>query len=92
MIAAAADCAENDAPPPRELVLYWRCKRFSALPCAGGVLDQPAGLLARVETAGTVYETMRSFLSSESRAQWASDNPEGWRVISEVYRWRRKTQ
>lgn len=89
MIAAAADCAENGAPPPRELTLYWRCKRFGALPSPGGILDQPAGLLARMETAGTVYETMRAFLAARSKTEWRLDNPDGWRVICEVYRCRK---
>lgn len=60
VIQAAVTAARggNEEPPP-ELRLYWQCRRFNALPDAGAVLDQDAGLLSRMTILGNVYETIQ---------------------------------
>lgn len=59
MILAAAEAAEKtDATPPPELVLQWRMARYGTLPRAGGLEDQPAGLIDRAETCANVYNAM----------------------------------
>lgn len=62
MTLAAADAAENrKAAPPSELTLQWQCERYSVLPEAGGLNDQPAGLVARMEHAAGVYRAMQMY-------------------------------
>lgn len=39
-------------------MLAWRCKRYSALPRAGGVDDQPAGLLDRMSAAALYHDAI----------------------------------
>ncbi len=59
MILAAADAgADPNAPLPRELVLGRQIERWGVLPNAGGLLDQSAGLLARIEIAENVYNAL----------------------------------
>lgn len=58
MIQAAVDLAggAKESPPP-ELRLYWMCQRYGALPDTGAMLDQDAGLIARMSFLGNVYDT-----------------------------------
>lgn len=49
----------EDTPPPPELRLYWMCQRYGALPEPGAMLDQDAGLIARMTLLGNVYETIQ---------------------------------
>lgn len=55
MILAAADCANSNATPPPELKLAWQAMSYHALPEAGGLLDQPAGLLSRMTRLYNVW-------------------------------------
>lgn len=56
-VAWLAGGADDETPPP-ELQLYWQCQRFNALPDAGALLEQDAGLLARMTLLGSIYEAV----------------------------------
>ena len=46
--------------PPRELKLAWQCKQFHCLPFSGGLLDQPAGLVDRMQIAYNVWSAVKT--------------------------------
>jgi hypothetical protein len=48
-----AESAKN--APPQLLNLYWQCQNWRSLPRAGGVLDQPAGLLRKMRYLERIY-------------------------------------
>jgi hypothetical protein len=86
MILAAALCAEGKAEPPPELRLAWQCNRFRALPLGGGVLEQPAGLLDRMDALLT---TWRAWLSWSRRkagheGEWAEQHPAEWKIVEHI--------
>ena len=45
-------------PLPPDLRLAWDCQRWGALPEAGGVLDQDAGLMDRMAALSNVYNVV----------------------------------
>lgn len=49
---------DNNAPPPKDLVLGWDMERFTALPEGGGLLDQEAGTMQRVRVALSIYKVL----------------------------------
>jgi hypothetical protein len=90
MILAAADCAERNGPPPPELVLAWQVEQWRALPDEGGLRDQEAGLLERMSAALNTYRAISGWRGSSAWAQWAKDNPGGWRMVEIVLKLRGK--
>lgn len=77
-----------DAAPPRELALYWQIRAYGSLPHAGGLLDQPAGLMARISTAGNVYTHYTAWYLAPSRNEWIAHNPQGWQVVKEAWKYK----
>lgn len=82
MICAAAEYAEDSKrEPPRELVLMWECQSFpGALPEPGGLLVQPAGLIARMRKAHQVWSAFDSFSRARSWRKWSQDYPGAWKL------------
>jgi len=93
MIERAAAAGEGDRPgrpapePPAELALWWTCEHFRALPCAGGVLDQPAGLLRRMRTYAFAHEAMGAFWRLP-QAEFEQRYPGGMQMVNFVLRYR----
>jgi len=83
MIRAAASAASGGAPPP-ELALAWQCRAWGALPNAGGILDQPAGLLERMRQAEAVYAAMRAWLASDRSAAWRNEHKDVWNIVKRI--------
>ena len=86
MILAAALCAEGKAGPPPELRLAWQCSQFRALPVAGGVLDQPAGLLARMEQLLSVWRAWLSWSRRKAghEGEWVDAHPGEWKIVEQI--------
>lgn len=90
MTIATADYAagKDGSSPPDELVLYWDMQAFSALPNAGGILDQPAGLLRKIRHVARVHWAVREHsanaLKAGKGAQWKSDHPDVMAIINYV--------
>lgn len=62
LIQAVVDCAQGAGNPPPELEMYWLCKRFpGALPEAGALYDQPAGLMYRMAAMDNVYRAVSRY-------------------------------
>ena len=63
-IIEAARCARDGNKPPYELKLAWHAREYRALPYAGGLLQQPAGLLARMTACNNVYNAFKQIQSA----------------------------
>ena len=87
LIRAAADYAEGNGPTPPELQLYWQCRDLNALPYAGGVLDQPAGLVQRMRAANNVYQAQKAFMSMRL-PDFHRRYPDGMKLVQQVYKLR----
>jgi len=87
ILEAAAAADTKDAPLPQELVTQWRMERYGALPRAGGLDDQPAGLIQRAETAAVVYSAMRNAarLSAKEFQRNASEY-RAWQMVLSLRR------
>lgn len=57
-MAQAVEAAEGRGSPPPELQMAWRCERWNALPDAGGIYDQDAQLMTRMDALQNVYKTV----------------------------------
>lgn len=67
----------------------WRCRDFpGALPYAGGLLDQPAGLIARMITAYNVWQAVKDWRSSKDWIEWSMRNPGRWATVQAVITYR----
>lgn len=89
MILAAADYAEKKGPPPPELKAAFHAQAFRALPRAGGLEDQPAGLLSRMLQAWNTFTAVLTYRRMEAqdpdgREKWKTTNPELWEIIQNV--------
>jgi hypothetical protein len=92
MIRAVVACASGDGPPPPVLTLAWQCAAFNALPNAGGLGDQPAGLIAQMTAARNIYTAWSSYTHALRKSEWIAANPDGWRIVQEVINGRLHTQ
>ena len=78
--------AEGKAPPPDELKEWWLCEELHVLPEAGGLRDQPAGLLTKMQYIGTVYRAIRTWNDREpgKEKEFVDAYPDLWQVIQRV--------
>lgn len=58
------------------------------LPYAGGLLDQPVGVLERMMAAETVYIAVSDWRNASDWVAWKQRYPERWTVVCEVLRLR----
>lgn len=86
MILAVVDFVEKRGPQPPELKLKWRCDRYRALPDAGGVRDQEAGLLERLELADRAFMTWSLWQSRQPghEGEWSEAHPEEWQMVMAI--------
>ncbi len=85
---AVVDYAEGKGPPPPELIEGFRSREWG-LPDPGGRLDQPAGLVAKMDYALNVYETWSAFLRAEAAGdsiKWKNADPQRARFINDILR------
>ena len=94
ILAAARHGADSSAPPPPELELKRYCLEYHALPCAGGLLDQPAGLLRRMDELYAVAAAFALYAQGGQRAgqmaAWAKAHPIENRIVNRVKALERK--
>jgi hypothetical protein len=84
MILAAADYGRGEGEPPPELELALQAHRWGVLPEAGGLRDQPAGLLRRMTAAENVYNVYVALEHSDDYAKFINANPGAARMIEMV--------
>lgn len=66
----------DGAPEPRELRLARQAKKWGRLPRDGGLWDQPAGLVHRMEWSLDVHAILRARYEANNGVAWARANPE----------------
>ena len=68
------------------------CEAYHALPRAGGVLDQPAGLLKRMRATMNVYRAYQAYqhdgMKAGEMAKWRSENSDIWEIVIDIERLR----
>ncbi len=93
---AAADAGRYDTPAPPLLRQAWQLKRWEALPEAGGLRDQPAGLLQRMGTLLDIYNAHRAYAQAlvsypgEKIQQFEAQNPDVMRLMASVRKLKRE--
>lgn len=81
---------DTDARPPAELRIAWDIKRWGALPEAGGLLDQPAGVLRRAGVLSDIYDAHRDYYqalmtrSGEQLEAWETANIGKMKIMAAV--------
>lgn len=94
---AAADAGRyEDTPPPPLLIKAWDIKRWGALPEAGGLLDQPAGLLQRAAYLSDVYAAHNAYRQAllshkgDALADWEARNESIMKLMASIRELKRK--
>lgn len=87
MMLGAAHAGLYNAPPPDELRLALRCRRWNALPRTGGVLDQPAGLINRMSQLLSIYDVACAYTAVPAGhlAEWQEANPAAWSMMEAIW-------
>ena len=85
MLEAAAS-AQWDQPAPEELQMAWDCQRWNTLPEPGGLLDQPAGYVHRMNVALNVHDAFQSRQSAEDHVGWTEKHPRAWKIVAHIER------
>jgi hypothetical protein len=75
VILAACKYADGQGPAPREWKLYEQWRTWGALPRAGGLLDQPAGLLDRMEMVHSAVIAIREYNTAKDKGEFLENNP-----------------
>ena len=62
------------------------CQRYHSLPTAGGVLDQPLGLLRKMARMMNIYDAFMEYKKADKTkmAAWKKSNPELWDTVKSV--------
>lgn len=68
---------------PRELKLALSAQKWGVLPSGGGLWDQPAGLIKRMEQAHAAYEVIMSRKRANGAISWIDADPQRY----EYYSW-----
>jgi hypothetical protein len=81
---------DNDGKPLErpeslsELELVKQCKEFHMLPRAGGLLDQPAGLMEKLSAIYSVWQAHYNFAHTKDVAEFMTNNQSDWEIIQKV--------
>jgi len=89
-VLASADAAEGVGAMPAELELALICQHWGSLPEAGGILDQPVGLLKKMTTVLNIYNAVISEKQrgNMSLVEWSKSNPAAYKTIIRIERLR----
>lgn len=73
---------------PDLLELGFQVEQYHALPLAGGLYDQPAGLMRKIRQALNVYHAVKAEKQDGRKAgevaKWRSEHELEWAVVSEI--------
>jgi hypothetical protein len=89
ILIAVADYAEGEArETPHLLELGFDVEHFGSLPLAGGLWDQPAGLMRKVRQVMNVYHAVkmekRDGRKPGETAKWRKEHEDIWEIVSEI--------
>jgi len=63
-------------------------EQYSALPLAGGLLDQPAGMLKKIRIVMNVFHSVKLYEQQGRKAgemvKWKQEHEDAWNIISEI--------
>lgn len=89
MTRAVVEYAEHRGPQPPELERLAEIRFWNVLPRAGGLLDQPAGLLKRLQYAERLFLAWRGWTEAQDPDTWKTDHPADWPLVKSVLTMRR---
>ncbi len=77
------ECATKKGAPPPELELAWSARSWKALPEPGGLLDQPAGLLKRMQISINIWDAFQQWKAHKPGDEIAfkKNYPWAWEII-----------
>ncbi len=88
MQAADWGAGKEGAGPPRLLAKWLDCLRFRTLPKAGGLDDQPAGLLEKMKLLSEVAQAIEAYEKEGKepgkQATWCKKHPAWWKHVKRV--------
>jgi hypothetical protein len=57
------------------LVLAWQCRRWGALPAAGGLLEQPLAIMVQMEAALNTFEAFAARERADNAVEFSKRYP-----------------
>lgn len=72
--------------------LYEDCLYWRTLPHSGGMLDQPYGMLERMQAAQQVAMAIGTYNEHWTEPGWIEGNPETMRIVMEYWRLREEAE
>ena len=60
------------------------------LPKAGGLEDQPAGLVSRMAIVENVYDAQKALRGATDFVKFKAKNPDAWRIIEKIIELRKE--
>ncbi|HPL80990.1 MAG TPA: hypothetical protein PLU23_00665 [Anaerolineaceae bacterium] len=75
-------------------MLAFDCERWKCLPTAGGVLDQPAGLVRKMSNYLNVFRAFEAYSEADKTkmAAWKKNNRLAWDVVKSVNAMRKEAK
>jgi hypothetical protein len=64
--------------------MVWQIDRWNTLPEGGGLLDQPAGLMSKLQVISNVYSAFKALHSASDIVNFANNNPDMMRIVAIV--------
>ncbi|MCZ2459164.1 MAG: hypothetical protein LC128_06020 [Chitinophagales bacterium] len=83
---AVVDYLDKKRKPPPELVMGWGMRRFGGLLEAGGMLDQPVGLMYKIRSALNVEDIWKTYkrIKPGDMGKWIKNNPDDWKFVKAI--------
>jgi hypothetical protein len=59
-----------------------QCRKWGSLPEAGGLLDQPAGMIAKMGYLINVYQSTGDYFGASDPTKWADSNNAAFEIYA----------
>jgi len=81
-----ADYVDRNQPLPHELQLAVRCNQWNTLPNAGGLLDQPVGLIEKMTVSLNYYNALTAWKNRDKTkdTEFVKQHPCDWAIVQHV--------
>lgn len=84
---AVVEYVENKRTgPPPELEIGWNMRAFGGLAEAGGMLDQPIGLMKCIRVALNIESLWKTYrrIKPGDMGKWIKNNPDDWQTVKAI--------
>ena len=82
---AAADTGQYGTPPTPELQLALDCSNYGTLPYAGGLEEQPAGLMDDLRRLANIYNSFYDMVHAKlDQKRWSEENPGKFQIVAGI--------